>query len=47
MAQSFHVADNRRLQRILEISKKKWKKNNAEVKRIDKVQSAAVSLLKE
>ena len=46
MARSFNVADNRRLQRILEISKKKWK-NNAEVKRIDKVQSAAVCLLKE
>ena len=47
MARSFNVADNRHLQRILEISEEKWKKNNAEVKRIDKVQLAAVSLLKE
>ena len=37
MARAFNVIDNRHLQRILEVAEKKWKKNNSEVKRIDKV----------
>ena len=37
MARAFHVTMNRRLQRVLKVVEKDWKKKNREVKRIDQV----------
>ena len=44
MARSYDVTVNRRLQRVLEVAEKDWKKKNREVNRIDKVLAFSYTL---